>query len=247
MYNEISRMKRGEMTEKKNATRKNTGKQVSKANTGRWLMVLVGVVLVAVIAVIAWSLTSRRAASPQEAQNSSTTTNQVPETSTSDTPAASVPAAEPQEAPVALAAPVGTSVGQSAPDFTLKDLDGNSVSLHQFRGHVVILDFWASWCAPCRASMPTLDGFATRYQDKGLVLVGVSLDRSASDATSYLKQSNYHRLIALWESVSASQGVARTYGVSAIPRTFVIDRDGVIRFVDHPMRLTESFLDALFQ
>ena len=148
---------------------------------------------------------------------------------------------------MALAAPVGTSVGQSAPDFTLKDLDGNSVSLHQFRGHVVILDFWASWCAPCRASMPTLDGFATRYQNKGLVLVGVSLDRSASDATSYLKQSNYHRLIALWESVSASQGVARTYGVSAIPRTFVIDRDGVIRFVDHPMRLTESFLDTLFQ
>jgi peroxiredoxin len=235
------------MTEKKNTTEKNTEKQVPKATTGRWLMVLVGVVLVAVIAVIAWSLTSRRAPSPQEAQSSSTATNQVPATSTSDTTAANVPATKPQDSPASPAAPVGTWVGQSAPDFTLKDLNGNSVSLHQFRGHVVILDFWASWCPPCRASMPTLDGFAAKYHDKGLVLVGVSLDRSASDASSFLKQNNYHRLIALWESVSASQGVAKTYEVSAIPHTFVIDRDGVIRFVDHPMHLTESFLDTLFK
>ena len=142
---------------------------------------------------------------------------------------------------------VGTSVGESAPDFTLKDLNGNSVSLHQFRGHVVILDFWASWCPPCRASMLMLDSFAAKYYDKGLVLIGVSLDGNASNASSFLEQNNYHRLIALYGSASASLDVAREYDVVGIPHTFVIDPDGVIRFVDHPMRLTESFLDTLFQ
>ena len=239
---------RGEMTDKKSVDKKTENmKKGVKADGGRWLMILVVVVLVAIVAVIAWSVTSRRAPSPQEVQSASTETNKVPAASTStETPAASTPAATP-EAPPVPAAPVGTSVGQSAPDFTLKDLNGNSVSLHQFRGHVVILDFWASWCPPCRASMPTLDGFAADYENKGLVLIGVSLDRSASDASSFLKQNNYHRLIALWESVSASQGVAREYGVSAIPHTFVIDQNGVIRFVDHPMHLTKSFLDSLFK
>ena len=222
-------------------------KSDKKFGMDRWLMVLVVVVLVAVVAVIAWSVTSRRAPSPQEAQSADTATNEVPATSTSNTAATNAPAAKPEQTPVTPAAPVGTSVGQSAPDFTLKDLDGNSVSLHQFRGHVVILDFWASWCSPCRASMPTLDGFAAEYHDKGLVLIGVSLDRSASDASSFLKENDYHRLIALWKSASASQAVAKTYGISGIPHTFVLDTDGIIRFVNHPMRLTESFLDTLFQ
>ncbi|HHR86225.1 MAG TPA: TlpA family protein disulfide reductase [Candidatus Acetothermia bacterium] len=222
-----------------------------KADNGRWLMVLVVVVLVAVAGVIAWSVASHRTNAPKVAQTGDTSTNEVPaapasSTTASSSTATSAPASAVTRAP-APAAPEGITVGKSAPDFTLKDLDGNSVSLHQFRGHVVILDFWASWCAPCRASMPTLDGFAAKYHDKGLVMIGVSLDRSAGDASSFLKGNNYHRLIALWGSVSASQGVARTYGVSGIPHTFVIDPDGIIRFVNHPMRLTESFLDSLFQ
>jgi len=222
-----------------------------KTYSGRWLMVLVIVVLMAVAAVVAWTVISRRAGSPQDAATTDASTNEVmptpadSETAASSTPENSTPVSVPEPS-AAPAAPVGTSVGRSAPDFTLKDLNGNSVSLHQFRGHVVILDFWASWCAPCRSSMPTLDNFAAEYHDKGLVLIGVSLDRSASDASSFLNGNDYHRLIALWESAIASQAVAGTYGVSAIPHTFVIDADGIIRFVDHPMRLTESVLDPLF-
>ena len=226
-----------------------------KADSGRWLMILVVVVLVAVVAIVAWSVASHRSA-PKVAQTTDTSTNEVPaapassttaNNSPATTPATSAPASTPAEVPGPAAAPVGITVGKSAPDFTLEDLAGNSVSLHQFRGHVVILDFWASWCAPCRASMPTLDKFASEYHDKGLVMIGVSLDRSGSDASSFLKQNNYHRLIALWGSVSASQAVARQYGVSGIPHTFVIDPNGVIRFSDHPMRLTNSVLDKLFQ
>ena len=231
-----------------------------KADSGRWLMILVVVVLVAVVAIVAWSVASHRRSAPKVAQTTDTSTNEVPaapassstpssttaNNSPATTPATSAPASTPAEVPAPVA-PVGITVGKSAPDFTLEDLDGNSVSLHQFRGHVVILDFWASWCAPCRASMPTLDKFASEYHDKGLVMIGVSLDRSGSDASSFLKQNNYHRLIALWGSVSASQAVARQYGVSGIPHTFVIDPNGVIRFSDHPMRLTNSVLDKLFQ
>lgn len=232
-----------------------TKKVDKKTNNGRWLMVLVIVVVVAVGGVIAWSVASHRTNVPKVDQTADTSTNAVsaaPASSTTTsstsatTPATSTPASTSTEVP-APAAPAGITVGKSAPDFTLKDLDGNNVSLHQFRGHVVLLDFWASWCPPCRASMPTLDKFAAEYHDKGLVMIGVSLDRSAGDASSFLKQNNYHLLIPLWGSASASQGVARTYGVSAIPHTFVIDRDGIIRFSDHPMRLTKSVLHKLFQ
>ena len=94
--------------------------------------------------------------------------------------------------------------------------------------------------------MPTLEKFAAEYHDKGMVLIGVSLDRRASDARSFLDKNDYDSLIALWESVSAPQGVAKTYGVNAIPHTFVIDRDGIIHFSDHPMRLNESILDKLW-
>lgn len=229
-----------------------------KNDSGRWLMVLVAVVLVTVVGVITWTVVSRREPTTQVAQTAEGTTNDISSAPAGNTPAAtaeapsstpagSTPTSATQRPTASPAAAIGTSVGDQAPDFTLSDLNGKSVSLHQFRGHVVILDFWASWCPPCRASMPSLDKFASEYQDKGLVMIGVSLDRSASDASSFLDANNYHRLIALWGSVSDSQQVARTYGVNAIPHTFVIDRNGIIRFTGHPMRLSKSVLDSLFQ
>lgn len=145
------------------------------------------------------------------------------------------------------AVPVGIEVGDRAPNFTLQSLDGKSVSLYDFRGHVVILDFWASWCAPCRASMPELQRYYEEFKGRGLVLLGVSLDRSAEDARYFLNREGYHDLIALWGSVSASQGVAHEYGIYGIPHTFVIDKQGIIRFANHPMYLTASFLASLFK
>ncbi len=156
---------------------------------------------------------------------------------------------EPQStgSPEGSSVPVGINVGERAPDFTLPDLDGKSVSLSDFRGHVVILDFWASWCPPCRASMPKLREYYEEFKDRGLVLVGVSLDRSAEDARYFLEKNGYTDFIPLWGSVSASQGVAREYGIYGIPHTFVLDPEGVIRFSGHPLRLTDSFLASLFK
>ena len=145
---------------------------------------------------------------------------------------------------VTLDVPVGNQVGQRAPDFTLSSLAGRKVSLSDFHGKVVILDFWATWCGPCRASMPGLEALRTRYQDKGLVMVSVSLDRRGEDAKSYLEKNDYEKLIGLWESLSAAKQVASQYGVFGIPRTFVIDRQGIIRYCGHPSRLTAATIES---
>lgn len=139
---------------------------------------------------------------------------------------------------------VGTRPGYRAPALSLRSLDGRVVSLSEFAGQVVILDFWASWCGPCRVSMPTLDRLWKEVRDQGVVLVGVSLDRSASDASNYLTSQGYDEMIALWESSTASRAAALSYGVSGIPRTFIIDREGIIRFAGHPATLTRSILAA---
>ena len=114
-----------------------------------------------------------------------------------------------EEQPGALDVPVGNRVGQLAPEFTLAELNGGEVALSDFRKRVVVLDFWATWCSPCRASMPGLEALRARYQDKGLVVVSVSLDRSGEDARRYLERNGYEEFIGLWESLAAAKQVAR--------------------------------------
>ncbi len=161
---------------------------------------------------------------------------------------ASEPARDPERtAPLEVAAPagipVGNQAGQAAPDFALLGLHGGGITLSDLRGRVVILDFWASWCAPCRASMPSLEALAARHREAGVVLVGVSLDRTAEDAIDYLATSGSKELVAVWGSLSAAREVARRYGIFGIPHTFVIDRQGIVRFSDHPVRLSDSTLE----
>ena len=146
-------------------------------------------------------------------------------------------------APEALDVPVGNRVGQLAPEFSLEELNGGEVALSDFRDRVVVLDFWATWCDPCRASMPGLEALRARYEDKGLVLVSVSLDRRGEDARSYLKTHNYEGFIGLWQSFAAAKEVAGRYGVFGIPRTFVIDRNGIIRYAGHPARLSGETIE----
>ncbi|MEW5826759.1 MAG: TlpA disulfide reductase family protein [Candidatus Bipolaricaulota bacterium] len=151
-----------------------------------------------------------------------------------------------QSDPSASSLPVvGPNVGNIAPDFTLAALDGTPVTLSSFRDRVVILDFWASWCSPCRATMPSLHAYWKSVKSRGVVLVGVSLDRTLEAARSYLKTAGFDDMVSLWGSLSAASAVAALYDARAIPRTVVIDPEGVIRFSDHPARLARTLVESL--
>ena len=115
---------------------------------------------------------------------------------------------------------------EPAPSFTLKDLNGENVSLSDFSGKVVILDFWATWCPPCKAEIPHFVELSEQYQGKGLAIVGVSLDREGVDVVKPFVQK-----FGIEYPVLISDGqVTKAYGgINSIPTTFVIDSAGNIR------------------
>jgi thiol-disulfide isomerase/thioredoxin len=139
---------------------------------------------------------------------------------------------------------VGHRVGNVAPSFSLRSLADESTSLSDYRGRIVILDFWASWCVPCRLSMPSIEAMARELGDD-VVLIGVSLDRSEAEARSYVDSRDYTDLVALYGSLNEARGVATDYGVLGIPRTFVIDRVGIVRFAGHPNLLSRDLVESL--
>jgi len=116
-------------------------------------------------------------------------------------------------------------IGYPAPDFTLIDLDGNAVHLKDFRGKVVFLNFWATWCPPCRIEMPEMEELYQEYKDKDVAIIGVDLRESESSVKSFVEENGYS-----WTFVIDSTGeVARDYMVTLIPSSFFIDGDGIIR------------------
>ena len=125
--------------------------------------------------------------------------------------------------------PFGTKVGQAAPTFELADLGGTPVRLADLRGQVVLLEFWVTTCAACTRSLPALAALRDRYQDKGVVLVGVTIDRKAQDAANFLANAHLN-ITCLWGSQDASRAVMTLYGVEQTPHLFLIDRIGVIRY-----------------
>jgi peroxiredoxin len=117
-------------------------------------------------------------------------------------------------------------VGKRAPDFTLADLQGNTVSLSEFKGKVVMLDFWATWCPPCVQEIPHFIELYEEYREQGLAMIGISLDRQGVGVVKAFSQRygiNYPILMADG-SISAKYG-----GIRGIPTTFVIDREGTIK------------------
>lgn len=126
-----------------------------------------------------------------------------------------------------IAANGATAIGQVAPLFTQKDMVGKPISLESLRGKVVLVEFWASWCGPCRAENPNLVKEYNLYKDKGFQILSVSLDNSREN---WLKAIEVDGLP--WLHVSDLKGwnneVGRLYGVRAVPASFLLDRDGKI-------------------
>jgi cytochrome c biogenesis protein CcmG/thiol:disulfide interchange protein DsbE len=118
-----------------------------------------------------------------------------------------------------------TLVGGPAPDFALRDLfSGEVVRLRDFRGQVVVVNFWASWCAPCRQEHPYLRAAWDRYRERGVVLVGIVFQDRESNARAYVDEMGGD-----WPFlVDPGSRTALDYGVFGIPETFFIGRDGVI-------------------
>jgi len=119
----------------------------------------------------------------------------------------------------------GCRPGQMAPDFSLNDLLGNVVTLSDLRGDVVIIDFWATWCGPCRRVMPHLQEIHDKFGDQGVTIVAITLDKNPERVVPpYLKQNKYGFTV-----VVSDGKVTNDYcGIKSIPSTFIVSPDGKV-------------------
>ncbi len=113
-------------------------------------------------------------------------------------------------------------VGEPAPRFALEGLDGGEVNLAALDGKVVVLNFWASWCGPCRLEMPDFQKAWEEHREQGVVFVGIAVDDTASEASKFAEQVGVTYPLAL----DTTGDVARAYRIRAVPSTYFIDREG---------------------
>ena len=136
-------------------------------------------------------------------------------------------------------------LGKQAIDFHVKDVNGEDLSLEKYRGKIVLLDFWAVWCGPCRAQTPHLKQAYEEFKNRDFEIIGISLDREKSKLLAYIEEQDI-----TWPQFFDETGehsIAQTYKVTAIPQLFLIDQEGVIRktrFLSQPI---ESEIAVLIQ
>jgi len=145
-----------------------------------------------------------------------------------------------------IASPVHAQDAAPAPPFSVRDLEGHTVRLQDLKGKPVVLDFWATWCAPCRVSMPELDQLQGRYAEQGLVVIGLSLDEDGPDKVKhFVDKLGIHFRVAL-----ANERMLSQYGpIRSAPTTVFINRKGLVvrRVVGYVDRETmDSFIKELF-
>lgn len=152
----------------------------------------------------------------------------------------------------ALASTPGESIMDEdilyAPDFTLTTLEGEKVTLSKLRGQVVLINFWATWCAPCRYEIPDLSRIYTQYKDDGLEILGVSMDEIESHYLEKFQQNYKMTYPILHGSPAELARLSNLYGgIYSIPTTFIIDREGIIRDIFVGARREADFLAAIKQ
>lgn len=126
----------------------------------------------------------------------------------------------------AMAKPVS---GEKSPDFTLKSRDGGNMKLSEQRGNIVLVNFWASWCGPCREELPAFEELYQEYQDMGVEILAVNVDDEAEKANVLLQDIE----VSFPVLFDTSGDVSKLYDVSAMPTTVLVDRDGNVRLL-HP-------------
>ncbi len=129
-----------------------------------------------------------------------------------------------------LSAPVIAGVAEKpAPTFSLPDRTGQTVSLDDFKGQVVLINFWASWCGPCRKEMPLLEALHQRYSPLGLTLLGINVEEDSALADEFLQGTPVNFPILF----DRANSVSKAYDVIAMPTTVILDREGLVRFVHY--------------
>jgi len=119
------------------------------------------------------------------------------------------------------------AIGSTAPDFTLRSSAGKNLKLSELRGQVVMINFWATWCGPCRQEMPLLNRIHEKYAKAGFKLLGVNIDDNAGNAQTMAGKLGVTFTVLL----DAEKRVSRLYDVDGMPSTILIDRDGKVRYI----------------
>lgn len=128
---------------------------------------------------------------------------------------------------LAAAAFAATPIGAPAPDFTLKRDSGENMRLSELRGEVVMINFWATWCAPCRQELPLLNSLYDQYRKVGFSLLAINVDDDPANARAMARKLGLKFPVLL----DTDKRISRLYDVTAMPSTWLIDRDGRVRYV----------------
>jgi peroxiredoxin len=135
-------------------------------------------------------------------------------------------------AAAAVTASAAVQPSATAPDFTLRSVGGANLRLAEQRGQVVLVNFWATWCGPCRQEMPHLNRLYDKYRSAGFVLLGVNIDDDPRAAADLAAKLGVHFPVLL----DTDKRVSRAYDMSAMPATLLIDRDGRVRHIHRGYR-----------
>ena len=136
--------------------------------------------------------------------------------------------------------PPAPQAGFAAPDFTLETRDGETANLADLRGQVVLLNFWATWCPPCRAEMPAIQDVYDGYRDQGFTVLAVDVGEGEAQVAAFADEGGFTFPILM----DRDGTVSRRYQVRAMPSTFFIDQEGVIREVTLGGPMTEGFIES---
>jgi peroxiredoxin len=127
---------------------------------------------------------------------------------------------------------VAADAGGPAPAFTLTDLTGQPGALAQYKGQVVMVNFWATWCGPCQQEMPLLDQMYKKYKPAGFTLIGVNVDKEAPPVKALLERKPVSFPVLL----DPANSVSKAYNVNEMPSTVIVDRKGQIRYIHRGYR-----------
>ena len=129
------------------------------------------------------------------------------------------------------------ALGEAVPNFTLRNETGKVVALSEFRGQIVVLNFWATWCPPCLEEMPSLNRFAEKYQGKGIQVIGVSVDENAEAYDEFLAKNQ----ISFLTLRDPAHNTSDLYGTRLFPESYIISREGrLLRKVIGPIEWTSQ-------